>query len=169
MVQDDQALLSRLQAQQAEFVIIGGFCAAMHGVSLVTRVLDVCCSFTLANLRRIEAAVKDLHPFHRLAANRLPLILTDELCGRLRNLYLQTDLGELDCLSEVKGVGGYEDALGRSVVFKLSYGEFRILDIDTLIVAKEAVGREHDLAAARQLRAIKEKLSHETPRPNPTG
>ena len=157
-VQDDQALLSRLQVQQVEFVIIGGFCGIMHGVSLVTRDLDVCCSFTLANLRRLEAAVKDLHPFHRLAANKLPLELTDELCGRLRNLYLQTDLGKLDCLSEVKGVGGYEDALRRSVVCKLSYGEFRILDVDALIAAKEAVGREHDLAAVKQLRAIKEKL-----------
>jgi hypothetical protein len=167
-VQDDQALLSRLQAQQVEFVIIGGFCAIMHGVSLVTRDLEVCCRFTPANLRRIEAAVKDLHPFHRLAANKLPLELTDELCGRLKNLYLQTDLGKLDCLGEIKGVGGYEDALGRSVFFKLSYGKFRILNVDTLIAAKEAVGREHDLAAVKQLRAIKEKLTHEAPRPNPT-
>ena len=41
-VQDDQALLSRLQDQKVEFVIIGGFCGVMHGVSLVTRDLDVC-------------------------------------------------------------------------------------------------------------------------------
>lgn len=162
-VQDDQALLRRLQAQQVEFVIIGGFCGTMHGVSLVTRDLDVCCSFTLANLRRIEAAVKDLHPSHRLAANKLPFELTDELCGRLKNLYLQTDLGKLDCLSEVKGIGSYEDALRRSIHFKLSYGEFRILDVDALIAAKEAVGREHDLAAVKQLRGIKEKHSQQAP------
>jgi hypothetical protein len=168
IVQDDQALLSRLQAQQVEFVIVGGFCATMHGVSLVTRDIDVCCSFTLANLRRIEAAVKDLHPFHRLVANKLPLELTDELCGRLKNLYLQTDLGRLDCLSEVKAIGGYEEALARSVLFKLSYGEFRILDVDALIAAKEAVGRERDLAAVKQLRGIKEKLTRGAPRPNPT-
>jgi hypothetical protein len=162
-LQDDRALLSRLQAQHVEFVIIGGFCGTMHGVSLVTRDLDVCCSFALANLRRIEAAVKDLHPFHRLTANRLPLELTDELCGRLKNLYLQTDLGKLDCLSEVQGIGSYEDALRRSILFKLSYGEFRILDVDALIAAKEAVGREHDLAAVKQLRGIKEKLTQQTP------
>jgi len=162
-LQDDRALLSRLQAQHVEFVIIGGFCGTMHGVSLVTRDLDVCCSFALANLRRIEAAVKDLHPFHRLTANRLPLELTDELCGRLKNLYLQTDLGKLDCLSEVQGIGSYEDALRRSILFKLSYGEFRILDVDALIAAKEALGREHDLAAVKQLRGIKEKLTQQAP------
>src|SRR5271169_6678477 len=143
-VQDDQALLSRLQAQQVEFVIIGGFCAIMHGVSLVTRDLEVCCRFTPANLRRIEAAVRDLHPYHRLAANKLPLELTDELCGRLKNLYLQTDLGKLDCLGEVAGVGSYETVLENSVIFRLSYGEFRILNLDAAIASKEAVGRPRD-------------------------
>ena len=129
----------------------------MHGVPLVTKDLDVCCRFTPENLRRIESAVKDLHPFHRLAANKLPLELTDELCSRLKNIYIQTDLGKLDCLGEVAGVGDYGHALKRSVKFKLSYGEFRILDIDALIDAKQAVGRERDLEAVRFLRAIKEQ------------
>src|SRR5438132_13339861 len=119
-VQDDQALLLRLRVHAVDFVIIGGFCGIIHGVSLVTKDLDVSCRFTPANLRRIESAVKDLHPFHRLTANKLPLELTDELCGSLRNLYLQTDLGKLDCLSEVKGVGDYDAVLMRSVLFTLS-------------------------------------------------
>src|SRR5438093_1473381 len=163
IIQDDQALLLRLRNEQVEFVIIGGFCGIIHGVSLVTKDLDVCCRFTPANLRRIEAAVKDLNPFHRLAANKLPLELTDELCSRLRDLYLQTDLGKLDCLSNVKGIGDYGEVLQRSVVYKLSYGEFRILDVDALIAAKEAIGREHDLAAVKQLRAIKEKMNRAKP------
>ena len=53
-VQDDQALLSRLQAQAVDFIIIGGFCGIMHGVSLVTRDLDVCCRFTPANLGAVN-------------------------------------------------------------------------------------------------------------------
>jgi hypothetical protein len=44
------------------------------------------------------------------------------------------------------------------VLFKLSYGEFRILNLDAAIASKEAVGRERDLAAVRQLRAIRERL-----------
>ena len=158
MVQDDKALLLRLQQHKVEFVIIGGLCGIMHGVTLVTTDLDICCRFVPENLYRIQAAVKDLHPYHRLAANKLPLELTDELCSRLKNLYLQTDVGKVDCLSEVKGVGDYETVLRNSVLFKMSYGEFRILGIDAAIASKEAVGRERDLAAVRQLRAIKEKL-----------
>jgi hypothetical protein len=157
MPQDDKALLSRLQSHEVDFVIIGGVCGLMHGVPLVTKDLDICCCFASDNLRRLESAVGDLHPFHRMAATKLPLELTDELCSRLKNLYLQTDLGILDCLSEVAGVGSYEQAVERSVTYRLSYGAFRILSIDALIAAKEAVGRERDREAVRYLRAIKER------------
>ena len=64
-----------------EFVIIGGVCGIMHGVSLVTTRPRRMLPLHAGNLRRLEAAVKDLHPYHRLAANKLPLELTDELCG----------------------------------------------------------------------------------------
>ncbi|MEK7678112.1 MAG: hypothetical protein AAB676_19960 [Verrucomicrobiota bacterium] len=157
MVQDDKSLLTRLNQHGVEFVIIGGVCGIMHGTTLVTTDLDVCCRFTPSNLRRLESAVKDLHPIHRLTANKLPFELTDELCHALMNVYLRTDLGKLDCLGSVKGVGDYEQVLKHSVVFQLSYGNFRILDLDTLITSKEALGRARDLEAVRQLRAVKER------------
>jgi hypothetical protein len=165
MPQNDKALLQRLQEQHVEFVIIGGVCGLLHGVSLVTLDLDICCRFTPENLRRIEAAVKDLRPCHRLVANKLPLELTDELCSRLKNMYLQTDLGILDCLSEVSGIGDYDACLCRSIVHEMSYGRFRILDIDAIIAAKEAVARDKDLAAVKQLRGIKEKLTKPPDKP----
>ena len=157
MVQDDKSLLTRLNRHGVEFVIIGGVCGIMHGSTLLTTDLDVCCRFTPENLRRLETAVNDLNPVHRLTANKLPFELTDELCRSIKNLHLQTDLGKLDCLGHVKGVGDYEQAWDCSVVFRFSYGDFRILDLDTLIISKEAMGRERDLEAVRQLRAIKER------------
>ena len=157
MPQNDKALLSRLKEQKVEFVIIGGVCGVLHGASLVTLDLDICCRFSRENLRRIEAAVKDLHPRHRLTANKLPLELTDELCDSLKNIYLNTDLGILDCLSEVSGIGDYEQVLQQSIPHSMSYGEFRILNLDALIAAKSAAGREKDLDAVRLLQAIKEK------------
>jgi predicted nucleotidyltransferase len=157
MPQNDKALLSRLKEQKVEFVIIGGVCGVLHGASLVTLDLDICCRFSRENLRRIEAAVKDLHPRHRLTANKLPLELTDELCDSLKNIYLNTDLGILDCLSEVSGIGNYEQVLRQSIPHSMSYGEFRILNLDALIAAKSAAGREKDLDAVRLLQAIKEK------------
>jgi len=157
MLQNDKALLSRLKEQKVEFVIIGGVCGVLHGISLVTLDLDICCRFNKENLRRMEAAVKDLHPRHRLTANKLPLELTDDLCDRLSNIYLTTDLGMLDCLGSVAGIGDYEQVVQQSIPHSMSYGEFRILSLDALIAAKSAVGREKDLAAVKLLSAIREE------------
>ena len=75
----------------------------------------------------------------------------------LKNLYLQTDLGKLDCLSEVLGVGDFDSVRKQSVIARFSYGEFRFLNLDALIASKRATGRERDLAAVRFLLAIKER------------
>ena len=162
MPQNDKALLLRLQEEKVEFVIIGGVCGVLHGASLVTLDLDICCRFNRENLRRIESAVKDSHPRHRLTANRLPFELTDELCDSLKNIYLNTDLGILDCLSEVAGIGNYEQVLRQSIPHNLSYGEFRILGLDAFIASKAAAGREKDLEAVKLLLAIKERNKQQT-------
>ena len=154
MPQNDKMLLERLIQHNVDFVVIGGVCGVLHGVALVTFDLDICCRFSRVNLRRIEAAVKDLHPQHRLTANKLPLELTDELCDSLKNIYLKTDLGILDCLGEVAGLGNYDQVRARSIMYKMSYGEFPILSLEALIAAKEAAGREKDLYAVRLLRAL---------------
>lgn len=157
MAQNDQALLTRLNDSGLEFVVIGGVCVVYHGALLATFDLDICCPFGEENVRRIESAVKDLHPVHRLTANKLPLEMTRSSFGALKNLYLQTDLGKLDCLGEVAGVGNFSAVLKQSVAANFSYGEFRFLSLDALIAAKKAVGRERDLDAVRRLLAIKEK------------
>jgi predicted nucleotidyltransferase len=157
MAQNDQALLERLKGSGLEFVVIGGLCVVYHGVPVATFDLDVCCRFGEENVKRIESAVQDLHSVHRLTANKLPLEQTRSSFASLKNLYLQTDLGKLDCLSEVAGLGGYDQVLEQSISHSMSFGEFKMLNLDALIVAKSAAGREKDLEAVRLLRAVKER------------
>ncbi|MBI4658761.1 MAG: nucleotidyltransferase [Verrucomicrobia bacterium] len=159
MPQNDQALLTRLSESGLEFVVIGGVCVVFHGVPMATFDLDICCPFGEENVRRLAAALGDLHPVHRLTANKLSLEATRDRFADFKNLYLQTDLGKLDCLSEVAGVGTFAEALRRSVAARFSYGEYRFLNLDALIAAKEAAGREHDLAAVKRLKAVKERLA----------
>jgi hypothetical protein len=161
MAQNDQALLTRLKSSGLEFVVIGGVCVVYHGALLATFDLDICCPFGEENVRKIESAVKDLHPVHRLTANKLPLEMTRGSFGDLKNVYLQTDLGKLDCLNEVAGVGNYKEVRKQSVVARLPYGEFQFLNIDALIASKKTVGRERDLDAVRRLVAIKERTEHQ--------
>ena len=154
---DLESLLGRVIQAQVEFVVVGGFAAVAHGVSLPTQDIDVCCRFTPENLLRLQGAIADLHPVHRMVPSRPSLSLTAEACAGLRNLYLDTDWGQLDCLGEVLGVGDYQAVVVQSVPVELAGGVCRILSIDALIRAKEAMGRQRDREAALQLRAIRER------------
>jgi predicted nucleotidyltransferase len=161
MAQNDQALLMRLKDSGLEFVVIGGLCVVYHGVPVATFDLDICCPFGEENVRRIESAVKDLNPVHRLTANKLRLEETRSSFKDLKNIYLQTDLGKLDCLSEVAGLGSYEQVLQQSILHTMSFGQFRMLNLDALIAAKTAVGRQKDLDAVRLLKAVKERKAQQ--------
>lgn len=163
MPQNNQALLTRLSQNGLEFVVIGGVCSVYYGVPIATFDLDICCSFDEASLRRLELALRDLHPVHRLTPGKLPFALTAELSSRLKNLYLDTDLGTLDCLSEVEGLGPYAEVRNQSVCADLPYGKFRFLSLDSLIASKEAIHRDRDLHALRHLRAIRERLQEKHP------
>src|ERR1043166_1981541 len=104
MPQDDKALLARLHQEGVEFVLIGGVCGVMHGSGLLTVDLDVCCRFSPVNLRRLESALRDLHPWHRWPPTKLPFGLTVDLCPGRKHLSLKTALGKLDCLGKAPGV-----------------------------------------------------------------
>lgn len=149
-------LLQHLHAANVEFSLVGGLAAVHYGVTLVTQDIDICARFSRENLHRIEKALDGLHPWHRMTPQRLPLELSDELCARLKNLYLMTDLGVLDCLSEVAGIGNFDQVLAQSRLNDYPFGKINILSIDALIRSKQAMGRDRDIAAVKQLKAIKE-------------
>jgi len=150
-------IVERLIRAHVEFVIVGGFAVLAHGASLMTEDVDVCCPFTKENLQAIETAVRDLHPVHRMTPQRLPFELSPNLTASLKNLYLGTDLGKLDCLGEVLGIGGYDEVRRRSVEINFESGPCRVLNIDALIAAKAATNRTRDRMAILQLKAIKER------------
>lgn len=155
-MQNLSELTRRLVEGQVEFVLIGGFAAAAHGVTLVTRDVDICCRFNEVNLMRLQKAFSDLHPTHRSRPD-LPLALIPGQCAGLRNIYLKTDLGAVDCLGEVLGVGDYDSVLAHSIELELPFGSCRILDVETLIRAKEAMNRDHDRVTVRQLRELQRR------------
>lgn len=150
-----KTLLGRLIEHDVEFVVVGAFAATMHGSPLVTRDVDICCSFTPGNLLKLQKAVADLHSVHRMTPQRLPLKLTRENCRGLKNLYLETDLGVLDCLGEVLGLGNFTAVKKQSVVIETDFGKCRVLGLDALIKAKRAMDRPRDREAVVQLEAIR--------------
>lgn len=148
-------LLFRCAKANVDFVVVGGFAAVVHGCTLVTQDIDICCDFGPDNLLRLQTAVLDLHPVHRMTPNRLRLELTCETAKHYTNLYLDTDAGQLDCISEVKGLGGFDLVKQKSRIIKIDGQDFRVLEVDALIEAKRAMGRPHDHEAVIQLETLK--------------
>jgi hypothetical protein len=147
-------LLQRLAESGVDFVVVGGFAGVLHGSSLVTRDLDICAVLTSENVERLRLALKDLHPLHRMTPQRLSFLQTPKPGEAVRNLYLQTDWGVVDIISSVLGVGDLESIKAKAENFEIGQKACKLIGVDDLIRAKEAMGREKDLLAVKELRAI---------------
>src|SRR5262249_51164131 len=94
---------------------------------------------------------------HRETPQQLPFSVQADFPRGLKNLYLRTDWGVLDCLAEVKGVGDYAVVLRRSLLVELPIGPSRILDLEALIEAKNALDRAQGKLAAMHTTHIQQK------------
>ena len=155
-MQDTVALLKRLAEGGVEFVVIGGAAAVAYGGSVSTDDLDVCAPLHSENAVRIIKAMNGLHPRWRTRPD-LPVIQPDspQLRPGLKNMYLVTDFGKLDVLGEVPDVCSYEELAARSIEASFEGVKCRMIDIDTLMAAKRAAGREKDRATLRHLEVLK--------------
>lgn len=151
-------LVLRLREGGVDFVLAGGFGVVAQGGSLVTRDVDVACRMEPDNLVKIFQIFESLHPVHRMTPQKLPFTRLEAEKGGLRNLYLSTDWGQLDCLGEISGIGGWEACHARSEEIDLDGWPIRVLTLDAMITAKRAMGRPRDLHAVLELEAIREKL-----------
>jgi hypothetical protein len=151
-------LIERLCDAHVDFVIVGGFAGMLHGSSLVTRDLDVCAVLNASNVAKLREALRDLRPTHRLTPQRLSFLENPEPGVGMKNLYLETDLGPVDFLGSILGIGEFERVRAASIEIELFGRRCRVISLQDLIRAKEALGRDKDLLAAKELRAIAEKL-----------
>ena len=71
------------------------------------------------------------------------------------NLYLQTDAGILDLLSNVTGVGDFQELSKSCIEIKIYGYNCKMISIEDLIKAKLALKRPKDLEVAKELEAIK--------------
>jgi len=156
---DQLNLLRRLTDAGIDFVIVGGYAGVVHGCTYVTQDIDICCLFAPANLLALQKALADLHPVHRMTPGRRPLNLTAADAAQFTNLYLDTDLGRLDCLSTIAGLGDYDQVKRTSERIEVEGMHLQVLTLDALIQAKTAMRRPRDQEALRQLQALKKLRS----------
>lgn len=150
-------IIGKLLVAEVDFVLIGGLAAVTHGSSMMTQDIDICCDFSTGNLLRLQSALEGLNPVHRMTTNLVPLNLTEDNTNNLKNLYLETNIGQLDCLGEVLGLGNFETVKQYSEIVTIDGLSCRILRIEALITAKKAMGRSKDIETVRQLEVIQKE------------
>ncbi|HEX8456183.1 MAG TPA: hypothetical protein VF656_02585 [Pyrinomonadaceae bacterium] len=155
MIKIEPALRLLIQ-HQVEFVIAGGVAISAHGSSYLTYDLDVAYARTRYNLKRLSDALAPLHPRPRDFPADLPFIWDEQTLKQGTNFTLTSDLGNIDLLGEVSGLGDYEHVRAQSVVMNLFGLECRVLSLDALILAKRAAGRTKDLLVLPELEALRE-------------
>lgn len=140
----------------ADFVIIGGWSAILHGSSSITNDLDICYSRSPDNLKRLAAALAAFHPRLRDLPEDLPFVWDQATLRNAAFLTLSTDLGAIDLLAEVTGLGGFAEVKANSVLVQAFDREVWTLDLPALIRAKRAAGRAKDLQVLPELEGLLE-------------
>jgi len=142
---------------KVDCIIVGGVAATLHGSEIPTTDLDVCYARNSLNLERLTKALQSVNAQLRNAPRDIPFILDAETLRMGLNFTFTTDIGSLDLLGEVRGVGYYEDVLQGSLIIELFGYPFAVVEIGRLIVAKRTAGRPKDLLTIIELEAIQER------------
>ena len=141
---------------RVEFVLIGGVSAELHGSATVTFDIGLCYSRTNLNLSRVVSAIAPFHPRPRGFPADLPFVWDEASLRNSTVLTLTTDLGDIDLLAEVAGVGNWDEVKAQSREIDAFERRVRILDLPALIKSKRAAGRPKDLAVLHELESLLE-------------
>ena len=154
---DVQRLLDVLRAGGVDFAVVGGVAMVLRGSSRVTFDLDVCYSRERDNLRRLAAALAPFHPRLRGAPPELPFLWDDRTLASGLNFTLTTDVGDLDILGEIPGVGDYAKVADGSSDLRVGDHHVLVMELDALEVSKRAAGRAKDLLDLAEIAEIRRR------------
>lgn len=146
--------LRALYDEAVEFVIIGGAAMQLQGSAHITEDLDFCYDRTPKNFQRLAKALQPFHPLLRNAPEDLPFRFDAATIQRGLNFTLSTDLGALDFLGEVAGLGSYPKVKAASETMNIFGINHQVLSLEGLIKAKIAAGRNKDLNVLEELESL---------------
>jgi hypothetical protein len=148
-------LLARLTEQGVRFAVIGGVALIARGVQRATEDLDIAYARDRENLARLAAALAPIHPTLRGVPAGLPFVLDEASLRSGLNFTLDTDLGPLDLLGEVPGLGSFDHVDAASSELEIAGTRILVLTLDGLEAAKRAAGRPKDLVDLGYIRALR--------------
>ena len=149
-------LLKRLLKFEIQFVIVGGFAGVVHGATQVTQDLDICLLINKEEVEKLRKALGDLEPRHRTnPLHKLSFLEHPKSLTGLKNIYLETDIGILDVMSEIPNIGDFQRVKKGSVEIEIFGYHCFVMGLDDLIKVKKNINRAKDQALYRELLEIK--------------
>jgi hypothetical protein len=143
---DYRDMLSALNAEGAEYLVVGAYAVASHGLPRATRDLDVWVRATPGNASRV---------FRALAAFGAPLegvsIRDFEVEGSVFQIGVEPQ--RVDVLTRITAVT-FDDAWPRRILADVEGVRVPVIGRAELLRNKRAVGRPQDLADAARLEKV---------------
>lgn len=157
---DFLAILNTLVEHEVDFIIVGGVSAVLQGAPISTFDLDLVHLLTPENVDRLLSALQKLDAHYRGRGDQRLRPGPAHLKSKGHQL-LMTCFGPLDLLGTIGTDQSYEDLLEHTVELKVNNLHLHVLDLETLIAIKEALGFEKDIASVPILkRTLKEMTAH---------
>ena len=141
---DFRDLFAALNDAEVEFLIVGGYALAVHGVPRFTKDLDVWVRANEANARKVWKALDAFGaPFGDLKVEDLssPGII----------FQMGVPPNRIDIITGIDGIG-FEEAWGRRLGSAYGDQPVMVIGFDDLIRNKQATGRPQDAWDAENLR-----------------
>ncbi|WP_394847300.1 hypothetical protein LZC95_07515 [Pendulispora brunnea] len=154
---DLEQLVRIFSENGVRYVVIGGVALVLQGSSRVTQDLDICYARTRDNLDALARSLGPFHPRLRGAPPELPFLWDAQTLRSGLNFTLATDIGDVDLLGDVPGLGGFDEVHSLSVAVSLFGHQVLLLGLDGLERAKRAAGRPKDLLDLEEIRALKKR------------
>lgn len=150
-----QRLLATLVESKIDFVIVGGFAAVIHGSSQTTQDLDICVALDHLKIETLRKVLKPFHAYHRMTPQKLSFAEFPTDVSNVNNLYLQTDIGPLDILTQIIGIeGGFQRLCSGAVTIHAFGLDLRVISLEDLLIAKKTLARPKDLIVAQELELL---------------
>jgi hypothetical protein len=149
-----ERMIGALLIGGVRFVVVGGVAATIQGSARLTNDLDICYDPAPDNMEGLVRVLRGWHAYLREVEPGLPFTLNVRALRTTPVMTLTTDLGNLDLLDRILGIGGYLEVVAASEPVRIDAIEFRALTLPALISAKKATGRAKDHEQVIELEAL---------------
>ena len=165
MTFDPRAICAALNDEGVEYVIIGGFAAAIHGSPLPTSDVDIVPGRSRGNLERLARALARLGAKLRTEAGPIAAKLDAGFLAAMPLMLNLTSLyGDIDLTFQPAGpIADFEGWNERARAVAIAPLLFvRIAALEDVIDSKRAAGRDKDLRALPYLESLRDEIERTT-------